>query len=543
MKLFTVLPWNHWILFFLFFVVLGMSSTAWAEKSETGGQADIDAIIELLVEKGVMSPDEAEKIKRRRRPADTDAAGGESPDAPDQAQQKPATEEDLKKLENKINRRLDHVQTGSRLNSREIERLEEEKVDPLASDMRNASWAKRISFSGDLRLRYQKDIYAEGNATFLRPDNPDELLNSTEDRERYRGRFRLQMDVKLIDPREINVGKFDVGVRLAGGSLTNPVSTNETFGDYNNKDRIVLDRYFLKHQYKPLLPIWGRIPQTKLTMGRIPNPWFSSDLVWDSDLNFEGAALNLRTDTLQENGWHLFMTGGIFTIEEVEFSNRDKWLYGGQLGLAGEPFYGLSFKLGAAYYDYQNITGEANDPAKPNQKDYTAPAFQQKGNTLFDIDPGASTKTALAADYNILDFSASIDASYMHPIHIVLEGNYAENIGFDRDEVALRTGNPNVTKATTAYRFGMTVGYPKIINAGDWNLAFFYKYVEADAVLDAFTDSDFHDGGTNAKGWEASMQYGIYKNVWLKARWITTDEIDGPQFAIDTFQLDLNARF
>ena len=35
---------------------------------------------------------------------------------------------------------------------------------------------------------------------------------------------------------------------------------------------------------------------------------------------------------------------------------------------------------------------------------------------------------------------------------------------------------------------------------GEWNFGVFYKYLEADAVLDAFTDSDFHGGGTDAEG-------------------------------------------
>ena len=75
-----------------------------------------------------------------------------------------------------------------------------------------------------------------------------------------------------------------------------------------------------------------------------------------------------------------------------------------------------------------------------------------------------------------------------------------------------------------------------------------------DAVLAAFTDSDFHQGGTDAKGYELKFDYGIADNTWFTLRWLSSDEIDGDSYpdhfglgrgklAIDTLQLDLNAKF
>jgi hypothetical protein len=61
--------------------------------------------------------------------------------------------------------------------------------------------------------------------------------------------------------------------------------------------------------------------------------------------------------------------------------------------------------------------------------------------------------------------------------------------------------------------------------------------------MDAFTDSDFHLGGTNAKGWYLGTDFALRKNVWLALRWITANEISGPPLAIDVLFFDLNARF
>jgi hypothetical protein len=338
------------------------------------------------------------------------------------------------------------------------------------------------------------------------------------------------------------VGNVEVGVRLATGNEENPVSTNDTLGDYQTGDDILVDRGYLKWSYKPADTVFGKIPQISLTGGRIPNPWFYSNLVWDHDLNFEGLALNFQTDTLKSNPLRGFLNAGVFSIQEVEFSDKDKWLWATQLGMEYTQARGLSTKIGVAYYDYVNIVGQRNDPASPGEKDFTAPLFQQKGNTLMDIDPSADIKTALASDFDLLNVTAQFDYGYWSPIHIILLADYVINLGFDQDKVSERAG-ADVPEDNQGYHVGLQVGYPEPKHFGEWNYFFFYKYIEADSVLDAYTDTDFHGGGTNTKGWILGAKLGVYKNVWLRARWLTADEIRGPQLAIDTLQLDLNAVF
>lgn len=530
------------------------TGTAWSQTPEEApnqitardeAHSDMEQIIDLLEEKGIITQEEAAAIKRRRTTSETTGEEAETGAAELAAQEKDDSglQKEIDRLEERLQRALDHVQTDSRLNKREIERLERQRIDELQEKNRKSAWAQRVSLNGDLRLRYQKDFFDSENGDFLKPDAPDQVLNSKVDRERFRARARLGMKAKILDPREVNTGKMAAALRITTGSTDDPVSTNESLGDYFNKDSIVFDRYYLNYAYEPLLPVWGRIPQIALSVGRMPNPWFSSDLVWDSDLNFEGVSLNFKTDTLQENGWHIFLTGGAYPLQEVELSSSDKYLYGGQIGFFITPKYGFEFTVGAGYYDYKNMTGEPNDISEPGLKDYTAPEFQQKGNTLFDIDPSEDILTALASDYNIIDLTAKMDISYFFPIHIILDGSYVKNIGFDKADVGDRVGEESVPEETEGYRIGLKVGYPTIYNFKEWNFFFEYKYLEADAVLDAFTDSDFHGGGTNAKGWIAGLAFGLYRNVWLHTRWITTDEISGPQFAMDTFQFDINARF
>jgi hypothetical protein len=70
-----------------------------------------------------------------------------------------------------------------------------------------------------------------------------------------------------------------------------------------------------------------------------------------------------------------------------------------------------------------------------------------------------------------------------------------------------------------------------------------YKRLETNSVLDAYTDSDFHLGGTNTKGWLVGGNYGLDKNTWLTLRWFSADAIEGSTYSADVLLIDLNAKF
>lgn len=518
------------------------------DRVERSGAEQTRAIIELLQKKGVLSEAEAAALLEPGaldQDLDPDGQAEAAPDGQAEAQVDPQAElaAEVEALAEKVRRTDEAMMVDHRMLQRRVDTIEKGPLDTLLQRSVQSAWAQRISLAGDLRLRYQGDTFAENNALFVRPDNPDQLLNTTEDRHRYRYRARFDLKANLPDYREANVGKIDAGFRFATGNQDDPVSTNITMGDYLTRDAIALDRAYLRWRYRPIHPKLDRMPQLHLVGGRFANPFFSTDLVWDDDVNFEGAAIGLTSDTEQWRPLNLFAAAGIFPLHEEAFSQRDKWFWGAQVGLEYRPRFDFALTLGLAYYDYQNIQGVQNDPARPGEFDFTAPQFQQKGNTLMDIDPTAGIKTALASDYNIVDVYFNMMIGVFHPVQILLDAQYVKNIGFDREEVARLTGNENPVEDTDGYMLGITVGYPIIYHAGEWNLGMQYKYLGADAVLDAFTDSDFHLGGTNAKGWVLKGQLGVYHNVWLTARWLSADEIKGPAFGADTVQIDLTARF
>jgi hypothetical protein len=385
-------------------------------------------------------------------------------------------------------------------------------------------WLNRFRVYGDMRLRYEGQFFDKNNGDFVQPSNPTSLMNSKTDRNMMRIRARLGFLAKVTDG-------VDATIALATGNTTNPVSTNQTLGDSLNKKSITLDQANLRWKPMESLVLWG---------GRFPNPWFSTDLVWDRDINFDGIAVQYQPRL--NDSWGLFLTAGAFPLQEVEFSAHDKWIFGVQGGFGYTYSDKLSARFGVAYYHFTNTVGVVNDPAVPNATDWSAPGYQQKGNTLMDIDPSTAIKTAYASEFRELNVTASLDLGYWDPVHILLEADYVNNLGFNKGDVDARTGS-NVKKETEGYRFGVSVGYPVIKEFGDWKASLVYKYLEADAVMDAFADSDFHLGGTNAKGWVIGADFGLTKNVWISPRWYSTNEISGPKYSIDIFQLDLNGKF
>src|SRR5690606_30282913 len=132
----------------------------------------------------------------------------------------------------------------------------------------------------------------------------------------------------------------------------------------------------------------------------------------------------------------------------------------------------------------------------------------------------------LAADYRLLNLTAAVDYNLFNPVHLIVSADYVRNMGFDQARVLARSGL-DLEKEDTGYMVRVAVGMPTMLLKGDWQLSLAYRYLEADAVLDAFTDSDFHLGGTNSKGFIVGGQYGLSRNTWLSARWLSSREITG----------------
>lgn len=395
------------------------------------------------------------------------------------------------------------------------------------------AWIRNIRVEGDLRTRFQFDDYASDNAldyVNVLATNASrtqlQLLNTTEDRSRLRVRARVGVATKVDED-------WSGGIRLTTGSTSDPLSSNQTLGTYGNRFTVAFDRAYIRYAY---------YDQFSVVAGRFGNPWFGTDLVWASDLSFDGVALQWLPRVA---GQRAFFTLAAMPIQEVELAPHDKWLFGAQVGadLRGPGI--VSGKLGLGYYHYQNIVGVRNPTSGLiNQNDYTAPAFAQKGNTYFNIatDTSKPLLLALASDYHIVNLTGTMAVETVGGRQLVLTGDWAKNLGFDRTAVAERVGT-DVEPKTNAYALRVAYGHADVHARGEWQGFFSYKHVERDAVLDAFTDSDLRLGGTDVKGYVLGASLGLGKNTVGTLRWLSGQSISGAPLSIDTLQADLSMRF
>ena len=357
--------------------------------------------------------------------------------------------------------------------------------------------------------------------------------NTQFDRNRYQLRARFGMSIKISDA-------WDAGIRLGTGNNNSPISLNQTLGNGFNKNAIFLDRAFVNYTPYEWL---------KVTGGRIPNPWFSTELMWNDNLNFDGFAATVNP-TLREN-LRGFLTAGAFPIQNFtpsDFSSpQAKWLYGAQVGVDWNFAPKAKAKVGLALYDFHNYEGKPN-LVGANTFDATQPPSKQKGNTLFDLTnpiglvPTNTDVFGLLAKFRPLNLTGSLDLAYWSAVHLTFTGDVAKNIGYNRAEIRDRTGIDWKAR-TLAYYGRVALGYPRIEKRHDWQVFGGYRYLQRDSVVDAFNDSDFHLGGTDAKGYLVGGSYGLDKNTWLSLRYLSANEIDGPPLAIDVLQVDLNVRF
>jgi hypothetical protein len=415
-------------------------------------------------------------------------------------------------------------------------------------------WVQRMRWTGDIRVRGEGDDFASNNVTNTYLDFNQvntkggiekagtlALLNTTEKQDRLRLRLRFGFDTDLGSG-------WTAVMRLATGSTGEVLATtNQTLGTYGSGYVITVDQGFLRWTGQS-----GTGRQIFTTSaGRFESPWLGTDLIWYNDLTFEGVAsnyrVNLSTDDLHR--YDLFVTAGgfpltSFSVFDSNPTNQQKWLAGGQIGADFHTEGDSRFRIGAAYYDYIHIVGQRNTP-QSTLLNWTAPTFVQKGNTLYDIsnttDPTVNL-FALASDFRIVDLIAVGDFQVLPRYSVGLTAEALKNIGFKTAEVMARTGT-YVAPRTRGYRADLGFGSSPTGAFGTWRASIGYRYLQRDAVLDAFNDEDFHLGGTDTKGFTGMFDLSFNPRVWLRLKYLSGSAIDGPPLAIDVWQLDMNTRF
>ena len=521
-------------------------------QTSTPSQADTTPnttvhLIRLLVEQGVITAQQAQALMEQARREAVAAEQQAEPEVREGDVRVPYIPETVR----------DEIRAEVK-----DEVMAQAKEENWAAPNTLPDWASRITLFGDVRVRNESRFYSGDNSVEIFDFNEfnDEnydlrgltqppLLNTRESREnRLRVRARFGLQAALTDT-------WSAGLRIATGSSDSPVSTNQTLGGGLSKKDIWLDR--ARITWAP--GVWN------ITAGRAENPFVSSDLLYDGDLNFDGVSASWGDVTFSENG-AFFGTLGAFPLSYTsdDFPSRDfdkkgsddKWLLGTQIGADWRFNEDNRFLVALSYYDFHNLRGERSSECVLYYGDNTcdtddsAPAFMQKGNTLFllrdiALNPADEAGTAmpqlvgLASEFELFDLNLRWDTPFIGGYKLRLAGNYVYNNGYSEEEMFRNAEgqvinnfdqNGELKSGRDAWMvhaaFGPSLDLERV---GDWKVFAGYKHIKPDALPDAFNDSDFHLGGTNAKGYYLGGAYAFTDGGFAQA--------------IDVLQIELNARF
>jgi hypothetical protein len=174
-----------------------------------------------------------------------------------------------------------------------------------------------------------------------------------------------------------------------------------------------------------------------------------------------------------------------------------------------------------------------------------------------------SSRVPTTADAHAL--IAGVDWMVGDGLKVSGEAQYVKNLAYDQSDLCRyapfglpvnnltpsAAGNVNPCAATapdtkarldtgdTGWMVRGAFGHGDPRQRGQWNVAAGYRYLETDAVLDAYTDNEFHLGGTNAQGYFLSGSYALYDNTLVSLRWLSANEVSGPPLQIDVTQFDI----
>lgn len=383
---------------------------------------------------------------------------------------------------------------------------------PAPSRWKIADSIKSMQLFGDFRLRYE--YRGVDNVTGSGPD--------TFARERFRYALRFGVRGDLFDD-------FNYGIRLE--TANNPRSPWNTFGNNTtsgavtpsdkNSSGIYLGQAFLG---------WHPADWYEMTVGRMPMPLYVTPMVWDSDINPEGAFEKFKYTI---GNVDLFADFGQFDYQNPTSSPDTlsgdtfllAWQAGGNVRLGDH----MSFKVAPVVYTY---TGSGNSGGLNTP--YVGQGFNGQNPGV----PGGSNVSGYNEqglnDLLVLEVPAEFDFRIKHsPLGALqgrLFGDFAYNFqGNDRARAAYITDPsafPGITGPVRgqdkAYQVGFGIGsagpiygptqglvYGSTSKKNTWEARAYWQHVEQYALDVNLIDSDFFEGRANLQGVYTAFAYSF----------------------------------
>jgi hypothetical protein len=262
-----------------------------------------------------------------------------------------------------------------------------------------------------------------------------------------------------------------------------------------------LDRAFLRYDSK------GDKVGVQLVAGKFEPTFRRTQMVWDDDLNVEGAseAIYFKTKSPLRQ---VKIIGFELPFNEVS-GGKDGWLYGGQVQTDWQFSPIVSANVNVSYYDWNHpdqiigLLGAATNVVNGGIQNGSGVTGNQNGalgtsNRL--VKNAAGTPIGFLAGFNLVDVLGNLTWQATGRFPVTFTFDYVHNAtGRVRDE-------------KNAYWIGARVGQVK--EKGDWMFGYDFTRIEQDAVLVPFNYSDIL--ASNSRVHMPTLGYQLANSVTLQ---------------------------
>ncbi len=448
--------------------------------------------------------------------------------------------------------------------------LVKENAGSPAGKLKLSTPLTELEIYGDARVRYEIR-----NGQSAAPD-PINRPGDTFQRNRARYRLRIGLRGTLVDD-------WFFGVRLE--TSTNPRSTNVTFGDdtstgpgpfAKNSDSIGVGQAYVGYK---------GIRDLTLTAGKMANPFITSSMVWDGDINPEGLAEQWKhtfnfalgggssaaVESMSKDGktvataatagepqkisLDLYANFGQFVYDDTNPENpigpspsglpkTDAYLLGWQIGAKLNFPHNLYLQISPTVYNY---TGNGDTFATHFSGD---PAFTVTDPVTGVVSTVVPNQTGINS---LLVVEVPVEFGFkLGELPVRVFGDFAINV--DGAERARAAGHPDQTDQNIAYQIGAGIGSTK--KKGDYSLTAFWQHAEQYSLDPNLVDSDIYDSRVNLEGAFVQLGYALSDAVTVNLTYAHGWQIDhnlgtrgvgdlgiNPVDDYNLFQADLSFKF
>lgn len=371
---------------------------------------------------------------------------------------------------------------------REQEKKNQEKVASSESKIKIADFIDNATFYGDIRVRAE---HRDGESP-------------TVEENRDRARYKLTFGIKTKAADFYTDLAFAMG---AGGRSDNATFAGDSSPTLNDKEALFV---------KTAMIGWTATDWLTLEAGRMKNPLYTTPMVWDGDLTFEGLTEKVKFKAGRAD---VFLTAS-----QSSYVGDHKSFDGSGGDRATNEL--LAFQGGARFPINENASAKAA---------ITYTTFTRDDNNQTGVfSPGLDSASASAVaansfgvnDLDTIEIPAEINWMTANNIGMRVFGDYVTNLSGDDRADAACAFDPTVCGTGddhNAWLLGFAVGSAKTlkdfeankVGKGDWSARIWYQDVGAYAVDANAVDSDFFDSRVNMKGTIFKAEYGLRDNVFV----------------------------